>query len=50
MRGGSASGSLATPLKMRRSFIVFVTLIKLPPFRPRVLVCVVVVPHPFAFG
>lgn len=36
--------------KMRRSFVVLVTLIKLSPFRHTVFVFIVVVVCPFVFG
>lgn len=36
--------------KMRRSFVVFVTFIKLSPFRHTVIVFIVVVVCPFVFG
>lgn len=39
-----------TMSKMRRPFLVLVTLIKLPPFRRTVLVFVVVVVCPFVFS
>lgn len=37
-------------LKMRRSVVVFVTFIKLSPFRQTALVFIVVVAYPFVFG
>lgn len=39
-----------TMAKMRRPYLVLVTLIKVPPFRRTVLVFVVVVFCPFVFG
>lgn len=41
--------TFTTP-KMRRPFLVLVTLIKLPPFRRTVLVFVVMVVCPFVLG
>ena len=37
-------------LRMRRSFVVLVTFIKLSPFRHTVFVFTVVVVYPFVFG